>query len=221
MQIKITTTILAVALAPFVALLLGARIAPASRTSVALANRLSGKTWQADQSPLSALWARHGKLADVLMREAKSSHVATRSSAMYLLGLYRIARAVPILAASIQFRHTFPISAFPVRGTSTYPAMQALIRIGSPAIPAMVKNLETTAKPDVAACSAWVIRKVEGPRLGACVIKLALRSAAASPEKARLRVALVVIASKSWRWDAWSSIKLPADIKWPASGSGK
>ncbi len=194
---------------------------PVNDSAVALAGQLTGKSWQADQGPLNTLRQRRQILAKALIAEARSPRFETRAAAMYLLGLNRMVRAVPVLSANVQFRYLFDISMLPVPGSSTLPAMHALIRIGSPSVPAMVKNLETTTSPVVAACSAWVIRNVDGPQLGACVVELALRGASAPLEKARLRAALASISSKRWRWAQWSPMKLPAGVEWPTAATGK
>ena len=221
MQIKIITPILVAVLAIVMVATMGTRASFTHQPSGTIVQRLSKNSWHEDQILLAKRWEARRIFAAALIVAAKSPQIAKRASAMYMLGLYRIARAVPMLATNIQFRHMFKNSMLPVRGTSRYPAMQALIRIGTPAIPVMVKNLETTEKPEVAACSAWVIRKVEGRRLGACVIKIALQNKMPLLEKARLRAAMAAIDSNSWRWDAWSSIKLPANIKWPEGVSEK
>lgn len=96
-----------------------------------------------------------------------------------------------------------------------YPAIEALIRIGLPTVPAMIKNLETTNDPDIAACSAWVLRKIEGSEVGVFVLQSAMHKAEVGIEIDRLKAAMKAVGSNHWHWDALSKPAMP--VAWPTA----
>jgi hypothetical protein len=71
-----------------------------------------------------------------------------------------------------------------------YPVAEALIRIGGPSIPAMMKNIETSDDKKVCELSAEVIRYVDGPEIAKFRLEKAMEKQADPGKKAKLKAAV-------------------------------
>jgi len=82
-----------------------------------------------------------------------------------------------------------PIFHFPI--ISGYPAMDALVKIGNPSIPAVIRNLEESEDAKVRELSLKVLYRIEGDK---DIVQLRLQKALEvqqdSKKKARLQTAL-------------------------------
>lgn len=90
----------------------------------------------------------------------------------YLLGMYRMEQAVGSLSKYIALEAETGIEKHSALW-DRYPVVEALIRIGNPAVPEMLKNIETSQDKKVRELSARVIRYV----MGADIAKIVLQSA--------------------------------------------
>jgi hypothetical protein len=128
-----------------------------------------------------------GKLLDIL-QDLRSSGL-NRCSAAYYLGELRASEAVPALAAHIGLDLTgVLIKHLPLFGGS--PAMDALIKIGCPSIPAVVRNLADSDSGIIRDRSLKVLRAVEGDtEISRLRLRRAMEAEQDPAKKARLLAA--------------------------------
>ena len=119
----------------------------------------------------------------------------------YLLGNYRFPQAVNALAKNIALEDK--IHPNQERGSEwfwdRYPVMEALIKIGNPSIPAVIRNLAESDDIKVRELSLKVLCHIEGDK---DIVHLRLQKALAaekdSPRQARLQSALKALAETSF-----------------------
>ncbi|SRR5258706_1841580 len=117
---------------------------------------------------VKAILADRKKVVDALITLVDPANAGryseqTRSDAAYLLGKLRAPEAVPVLSKALVNEPSGPLVGSGVDdGRVAYPMWTALIRIGRPAIPAMIRNVETSADPVVRKHSVLVIGQVLG-----------------------------------------------------------
>ena len=123
--------------------------------------------------------------------------------AAYLLGAYRYPQAVSGLANNITLEDKIRPQMQKQREWywDLYPAMEALIRIGNPAIPAMIRNLEESNDANVRELSLKVIYFIDKDK---DIARLRLQKAAEAQKdlqkKARLQSALKALEKNSlWK----------------------
>ncbi len=111
-------------------------------------------------------------------------------SIAFLLGLHRMGQAVQDLSKHIALtnRPLLDDDRRPLIGE--YPVVDALIRIGGPAIPEMIKNIETSDDEKVRELSAKVIRYVDGPEIARFRLQKAMEKQSDPGKKARLKAAM-------------------------------
>ncbi|GAH45701.1 unnamed protein product, partial [marine sediment metagenome] len=99
-------------------------------------------------------------VALVAQTGGKSYSDETRSAAAYLLGEMRAVEAVPALSRAL----AKPLGAIYGSDISRYdaPIFTALVMIGRPAVPAMIKNLEETDNANIRHNSMFVLNHVLG-----------------------------------------------------------
>lgn len=96
-------------------------------------------------------------------------------SAAFLLGIYRMEDSVPTLAKIITMESDVMLHASAEPRWDQYPIVEALIRIGNPAVPEMIKNIETSKDKKVRELSARVIKYVMGPDIAKIVLEKAMK----------------------------------------------
>jgi hypothetical protein len=121
------------------------------------------------------------------MNGASSKDV--KACAAYLLGQYRIAEAVQNLAAAITLDMGFGIQKRE-RLWGQYPVVQALVQIGQPSVPYMVRNLEESDDAKMRELSLKVVRHVVGPETAAFLMKRAMEEQEDAEKRDRLNSAL-------------------------------
>lgn len=117
----------------------------------------------------------------------------------FLLGRYRAREAVPDLSACITLeskRTHEEITEVPLWGR--YPVAEALARIGCPAIPEMIANIESSQSEEVRELSTWVVTEVYGPRLGRKALEFAIERQNDPRKRANVQDAL----HSSWIYGA-------------------
>jgi len=114
----------------------------------------------------------------------------TTFAAAFLLGLYRMEQSVDHLSKFIALENeeTELSGRIPLWGH--YPVAEALIRIGKPAIPAMLRNIETSDTAKVRELSIQVIRYVEGHEIGRIILEKQLAQATDSRTRRQFETAL-------------------------------
>jgi hypothetical protein len=111
-------------------------------------------------------------------------------SVAFLLGLHRMEQAVQDLSTHITLTN-YPLAEDDRRPLiGEYPVVDALIRIGSPAIPEMIKNIETSDDRKVCELSAKVIRYVDGREIASFRLQKAMERQSDPGKKARLKAAM-------------------------------
>ena len=109
--------------------------------------------------------ARHFRqhIQEVLLTKMGSAREDAKPCVVYLLGEYRCAEAVDNLSRVI----TLEDKSFLLRKRKNewlwdlYPVVEALIKIGNPSIPAVIRNLEESDDVKVIELSLQVLRNVE------------------------------------------------------------
>ncbi len=118
---------------------------------------------------------------------------------VYLLGMYRMEGAVPQLATLILLKDNQQEIRDRESLWDVYPVVEALIRIGNPAVPKMVENIENSGDANVRELSARVISYVDGPQVGGYLLQLAMQKQADAEKKARLQSAVDYMAKEAMR----------------------
>jgi hypothetical protein len=108
----------------------------------------------------------------------------------YLLGVHRMGETLPDLSKYIALTNYTLLeeNRRPLLGEC--PVVDALIRIGDPAIPQMIKTVETSGDQRVRELSAKVIRYVDGPEIARFRLQKAIERQSDPAKKARLKAAM-------------------------------
>jgi hypothetical protein len=128
----------------------------------------------------------------------KSSNL-TRCEAAFSLGQMRLSSGVDVLARSItlELDPSYPVDHIPI--IAGYPAMDALIKIGNPAIPAVMRNLIESDDLKVADLSLKVLYRIDGDKdIVQLRLQKALKAETDSKKQQRLRAALKALAETSF-----------------------
>jgi hypothetical protein len=107
----------------------------------------------------------------------------------FLLGFHRMERAVPHLSKFITLE-TDATEQSREGLWERYPAAEALIHIGVPAIPEMIKNIETSDDEKVRKLSARVIRHVDGREIAIFRLEKTIERQPDPAKKAKLKAAI-------------------------------
>lgn len=135
------------------------------------------------------------KLLDVklqnLFMDAKSSNLH-QCCAAYYLGEMHFQQAVDMLATNITLcLDTSRISVDHLPIIAGFPAKDALIKIGIPAIPAVIRNLAESDDAKVRELSLEVIERIDNDEdISALRLQKAIKAETDSQKQARLQVAL-------------------------------
>jgi HEAT repeat protein len=108
----------------------------------------------------------------------------------FLLGLYRMEQSVRELSKFITLESTQNKKWKREPLWDRYPVVEALIRIGKPSIPEMLKNIRTSNDKKVIELSIRVIRYIEGPEIGRIILEKELEKQKDSQNKAKLEEAI-------------------------------
>lgn len=110
-------------------------------------------------------------------------------SIAFLLGVNRMEQAASHLSRLITLEADIvEHSREPLWGR--YPVVEALIRIGNPAIPEMIKNIEVSDDEKVRELSTRVIRYIDGPEIAKVRLEKAMKKQSDEVKKAKLQHAL-------------------------------
>jgi hypothetical protein len=140
---------------------------------------------------------RQQMIADLLnvFKDAKSSNLS-QCAAGYCLGEIRASEAADTLASKITLEldlSKYPIDHFPIcAGT---PILQALVKIGNPSFPAVIRNLEESDDIQVRDLSLKVLYRIDGDK---DIVQLRLQKALKA-EKDPQKQARIQAAIKSLR----------------------
>lgn len=133
-----------------------------------------------------------------VFRDAKLSNLQ-RCEAAFYLGDMHVAEAVNDLAGDIVLQPILLTTDHLTEFTYAKVAADALVKIGNPSIPAVVRNLAESDNADVRSLSLKVLYRIEGDK---DIVQLRLQKAMAaqkdSNKKARLQAALKVLADSSF-----------------------
>ena len=162
--------------------------------------RIPRGPWPARLVPdkeVDATLAAYDRAVADLLREAERGPISdTRIYAFYLLGELRARAAVPTLVAAINFEPADASYRKFVRGLhpgwGRYPAQEALVKIGSPAVAPILAALGKEEGAIRRELMVGVLRKVLGKDVAELVLQKALE-AAAPAEKARYEQAKALL----------------------------
>lgn len=150
----------------------------------------------------SKFHAERERLGSELLKTFKNhkSSSANQCIAAYYLGEMRLSTAVDFLAANIKENLNdadILIQGLPV--ILAYPSRDALVKIGCPSIPAVIRNLTESDDALVRGLSFDVLTRVDGDK---DIVRLRLQKALAaqkdSQKQARLQVALKALGDTSF-----------------------
>jgi hypothetical protein len=132
----------------------------------------------------------------VVFDDPKSSDLSHYAAACYL-GEIRFSDAADALAARIEFSFNsakYPWYNFPA-DVSPYPVVGALIKIGNPSIPAVIRNLAESDNAKVRELSLQVLTRIDGDKdIVQLRLQKALKAEKDSQKQARLQAALKSLA---------------------------
>jgi PBS lyase HEAT-like repeat len=156
-----------------------------------------------DWDGVSDKWrAERGQLINELIKIFKDpkSFTINRSAAAYYLAEMRAPEAVDALAADITLQFELNIPAHNLNGLemkwSGYVAMQALVKIGNPSIPPVIRNLTESDDAKVRELSLQVLTRIDGDKdISQLRLQKALKAEKDSQKQARLHVALKSLAN--------------------------
>ncbi|MFN2199614.1 MAG: HEAT repeat domain-containing protein [Caldilineaceae bacterium] len=141
---------------------------------------------------LSKVDEERRQLLGVLMQYLGSSPSRdVRAAAAYLIGRHRLSEGAPALVESIGLDARYPPMKGPEPLWERYPAMEALINIGKPAVRPCIGLLATEDDHVRRYLAIKVVRYVEGPQISEFVLKQAQAIEGDSAKRARLEDALV------------------------------
>lgn len=132
---------------------------------------------------------RSDLLAQLLQQLASPTSKHHQCAVVFLLGEYRLGDAVRDLAkiitleADIKKRNREAL-------WDRYPVAEALIKIGVPAVPAMIENLENAKDEKTRELSAEVIRYIQTRELGKVIVQNAIDKQPQAEKKKNLKEAL-------------------------------
>lgn len=132
---------------------------------------------QADISTLS-------RLVEKYLRDAERH--GTVKDAMLLLGRLRAVEAVGLLTRNLTLEVFYKSTKRPQTTEDLYPAVQALIDIGSPSIAAVLARIVEVDEPEVQRAGAAVLRGVLGLRHAHAVLADELRARPGPEQQRRL-----------------------------------
>jgi hypothetical protein len=123
----------------------------------------------------------------------------SRGAAAYYLGVLHVSEAANVLAANITFQVN-QLTTDHLTMLQGPVAMNALIRIGTAAIPPVIRNLENSVDPEVKHFSLLVLSRIDGDKdISQLRLQKALKAQTDPQKKARLESALKTLAADSFR----------------------
>lgn len=116
--------------------------------------------------------------SDLQLRLIKELNAATENDKkfafVYLMGLYRLERTVPELTKIIDLKSKPRINDAEFPYWDKYPVVEALVKIGRPAVPAMLENIKAGKGEKIMKLSVKVIRHVETPIIAKIILEDAI-----------------------------------------------
>lgn len=106
-------------------------------------------------------WERQ-RVFTALIRRLDSSSAEARVHAAFLLGHWHLEQAAPHLARKLTLRDDKAAERPPVWFWGEYPAQEALVRLGSAAIPSVIEVLATSDDATSRRLALLVVRSVDG-----------------------------------------------------------
>lgn len=103
-----------------------------------------------------------------------SSSKNMKCAIAYLMGLYRMEKCAGVLSSNITLDDDYILPNDSVNLWQQSPIIDALIGIGRPSIPEMIKNIEGNNDPRVRDLSSRVIQSIEGAEVGRFIIEKAI-----------------------------------------------
>lgn len=151
-----------------------------------------------DQTLGSYLLERHrliGRLSTVLENTNFVASNLNQCAAAYYLGAMHASETVDILSSKITLG--FDMSRFGIHripGVAGYPAMDALVKIGSASIPALLRNLATSDDAKVRSLSLTVLCRIDGDKdISQLRLQKALKAENDTQRRTRLQAAFKML----------------------------
>ena len=169
---------------------------------VAMARANSWEVFDKTSNDFRSGYMQHSEELFAILKDSKSSNL-NRCAAAYYLGEMHVPNASGTLANSIILQ--FDKSQLPlVKHLETieipeHQAMEALIKIGNPSIPAVIRNLAETDDTKVRDLSLQVLYRIDGDKdIVQLRLQKALKAEKDSQKQARLQSALKALAETSF-----------------------
>lgn len=135
-------------------------------------------------------------MEDLLIEELdRATTVDQKSATVFLMGWYRCDMCVRELAANVtlQYESKEPNAKLPL--WRTYPAVEALTRVGKPAIKPMLGNIESGKSDEFRRLSTETIRRIEGKEVGRFILQQQIKKTRDEIGRKRLEGALEYLES--------------------------
>jgi HEAT repeat protein len=135
----------------------------------------------------------HNEIQRALVRALGSDNKEVKVVAAYLLGEFRCSEAADSLARAITLADDKLHFSEPL--WDTHPALEALIKIGNPSVPALIQNLSESDDPGVRAFSLTALRRIDDDKdISRLRLEKARMAQRESQKQARIQAALESLA---------------------------
>lgn len=132
------------------------------------------------------------RIADIFLKyRSVDARKGTAKDALLVLGKLRASEYVPLLIENLTFQVFYLETNRPQTTADQYPAVQALIDIGSPALRPLLQRLETEDGGTLGRTGATVLRGVLGERWATAILEYEIAAAPVGPAAERLRRVLL------------------------------
>lgn len=133
---------------------------------------------------------RNALLGTLLKHLGTSTSKDVQAAAIYMIGRHHLSDGVAELISRIDFDAGQQSEPGPEPLWEQYPAMEALITIGKPSVPAALELLATDTNDLRRSLAVKVIRYVEGPEISEIIVQKASEHETDAGRKSQLRDAL-------------------------------
>lgn len=127
---------------------------------------------------------------ELIVEFRKASGVEQKCAVAYLMGRFRSPAFAPDLAENLTLKSQFQENNDKKPLWGTFPAMEALVSIGSPAIKPMLVNIQTARADEFRRLSTEVIRKIEGTEVARFILEMQIMKTKDEAGRKRLEGAL-------------------------------
>lgn len=158
---------------------------------------LSGPAWSRADSEVDHAVQSYDDVVAHILRQLREAGLPAQGKvyAIYLLGQWRATASVSTLLENISLTAPRSDPRIGIARWGTYPAQEALARIGSPAVNMILDSLPAEQDQLRRKLMCYVIHDVEGKNLGRLILQSRLANESDGGRRANLQAALDIISA--------------------------